>query len=60
MAVVREILPHTDVAGAPISYREWDVNQPGTSGRDAVRIVTGSDGSAWYTDNHYSTFTKMR
>lgn len=54
-------LPRADAAGKPIAYREWDVNprQPGRS-RDAERIVTGSDGSAWYTDNHYQTFTRMR
>jgi guanyl-specific ribonuclease Sa len=54
-------LPATDASGRPIGYREWDVNpkQPGHS-RDAERIVTGSDGSAWYTGNHYRTFTRMR
>lgn len=54
-------LPATDAAGKPITYREWDVNpkQPGRS-RDAERIVTGSDGSAWYTGDHYKTFTRMR
>lgn len=54
-------LPATDDAGAPIKYREWDVNpkKQGQS-RDAERIVTGSDGSAWYTDDHYETFTRMR
>lgn len=54
-------LPRTDSAGNPISYREWDVNekQPGHN-RDAERIVTGSDGSAWYTGDHYATFTRMR
>lgn len=54
-------LPATDAAGEAIEYREWDVNpkQPGRS-RDAERIVTGSDGSAWYTGDHYDTFTRMR
>ncbi|MGK8520461.1 ribonuclease domain-containing protein [Nocardia asteroides] len=54
-------LPATDGSGRPITYREWDVNpkQPGRS-RDAERIVTGSDGSAWYTGDHYKTFTRMR
>ncbi|WP_305092276.1 ribonuclease domain-containing protein [Prescottella sp. R16] len=47
--------------GQKVRYQEWDVNrkQPGR-GRDAERIVTGSDGSAWYTDDHYETFTRMR
>lgn len=50
-----------DGAGKPITYQEWDVNpkQRGRS-RDAERIVTGSDGSAWYTGDHYETFTRMR
>lgn len=54
-------LPATDAAGRAIDYREWDVNpkRPGRS-RDAERIVTGSDGSAWYTGDHYETFTRMR
>jgi guanyl-specific ribonuclease Sa len=54
-------LPAVTAAGASISYREWDVNRrkPGR-GRDAQRIVTGSDGSAWYTGDHYRTFTRMR
>ncbi|MEC3917243.1 ribonuclease domain-containing protein [Nocardia sp. CDC160] len=44
-----------------VRYLEWDVNCkiPGQS-RDAERIVTGDDGSAWYTDDHYATFTRMR
>ncbi|MGW5143629.1 ribonuclease domain-containing protein [Nocardia beijingensis] len=54
-------LPATDGSGKPITYQEWDVN-PKQSGRsrDAERIVTGSDGSAWYTGDHYKTFTRMR
>ncbi|MFF0491196.1 ribonuclease domain-containing protein [Nocardia sp. NPDC004068] len=54
-------LPKSDAAGRSIGYREWDVN-PKVRGqtRDAERIVTGSDGSAYYTGDHYRTFTKMR
>lgn len=54
-------LPASDASGSPIAYREWDVNikQPGQN-RDAERIVTGSDRSAWYTADHYATFTQMR
>ncbi|MFF0491234.1 ribonuclease domain-containing protein [Nocardia sp. NPDC004068] len=54
-------LPATDSGGAVIRYQEWDVNrkQPGHN-RDAERIITGSDGSAWYTGDHYETFTRMR
>lgn len=54
-------LPKTDSSGKGIGYREWDVN-PKKAGqsRDAERIVTGSDGSAYYTGDHYKTFTRMR
>ena len=54
-------LPARDGDGARIRYREWDVNpKKPHRGRDAERIVTGNDGSAWYTGDHYSTFTRMR
>jgi guanyl-specific ribonuclease Sa len=55
------LLPTTDASGRPITYQEWDVNPkvPG-QGRDAQRIVTGSDGSAWYTDGHYGSFRRIR
>ncbi|MFI1465539.1 ribonuclease domain-containing protein [Nocardia carnea] len=54
-------LPATDDSGKRVEYQEWDVNpkKRGQS-RDAERIVTGSDGSAWYTGDHYDTFTRMR
>ena len=47
-------LPTTDAQGNSITYQEWDVNnkQPGKS-RDGERFVTGSDGSVYYTNNHY-------
>ncbi|MFC6009573.1 ribonuclease domain-containing protein [Nocardia lasii] len=54
-------LPAKDSAGNPVKYQEWDVNpKQRNRGRDAERIVTGSDGSAWYTGDHYDTFTRMR
>lgn len=54
-------LPQKDEEGSAISYKEWDVNQK-VSGvnRGAERLVTGSDGSAYYTSDHYRTFTKVR
>ncbi|QCQ92084.1 ribonuclease domain-containing protein [Rhodococcus sp. SGAir0479] len=53
-------LPATG-SGQQIRYQEWDVNRKQSGrGRDGHRIVTGSDGSAWYTDDHYETFTRMR
>lgn len=54
-------LPTTDTKGRRMKYREWDVNplRPGVN-RGAERLVTGSDGSAYYTDDHYATFKKIR
>ncbi|MBF6172539.1 ribonuclease domain-containing protein [Nocardia blacklockiae] len=54
-------LAKSDASGKSITYKEWDVNpkQRGQT-RDAERIVTGSDGSAYYTGDHYKTFTRMR
>jgi guanyl-specific ribonuclease Sa len=56
-----ESLPRRDGRGRSISYREWDVNPhiPGHN-RGAERLVTGADGSAYYTADHYRTFTKIR
>ena len=53
-------LPQQDASGNSIQYREWDVNPkaPGVN-RGAERLVTGSDGSAYYTSDHYQTFTKI-
>jgi guanyl-specific ribonuclease Sa len=55
------VLPRRDADGDPIRYREWDVN-PKISGvnRGPERLVTGSDGSAYFTDDHYRTFIKIR
>ncbi|MEV6273761.1 ribonuclease domain-containing protein [Nocardia sp. NPDC051832] len=54
-------LPRKDAAGKAVTYQEWDVNpKQRNRSRDAERIVTGSDGSAWYTGDHYKTFQRMR
>jgi guanyl-specific ribonuclease Sa/uncharacterized protein YukE len=56
-----EELPREDENGDPITYREWDVKDPDpVEGRGAERLVTGSDGSAYYTDDHYQTFKRIR
>ncbi len=54
-------LPQRDRDGKPIRYREWDVN-PKVRGknRGPQRLLTGSDGSAHYTADHYKTFIKIR
>jgi len=55
-----ESLPRRDAQGQTIKYQEWDVHPkiPGRN-RGAQRLVTGSDGSAYYTSDHYRTFTKI-
>lgn len=54
-------LPLQDAQGHPIRYREWDL-WPKVRGRNRgpERLVTGSDGRAWYTGDHYRTFTEVR
>jgi guanyl-specific ribonuclease Sa len=53
-------LPESGPNG-PITYREWDVN-PNIKGvdRGKERLVTGSDGSAYSTRDHYDTFVRIR
>lgn len=43
-----------------VAYKEYDVN-PYVSGqnRGGERVVIGSDGSLWYTNDHYCSFAKM-
>jgi len=50
-------LPKNDGSGNAIKYKEYDVN-PYKKGvdRGAGRIVQGSDGSSYYTNDHYKTF----
>jgi Zn-dependent protease with chaperone function/guanyl-specific ribonuclease Sa len=56
-----QALPHVDAQGHEIQYREWDVN-PRIAGRNrgAERLITGSDGGAFYTSDHYRTFVRIR
>ena len=56
-----KIVPQTDDNGNPIDYQEWDVN-PKVQGqnRGTERILTGSDGRAWYTNDHYQTFKEIK
>ncbi len=53
-------LKQKDAQGQTIKYREWDVHEkvPGKN-RGAERLVTGSDGTAWYTKDHYRTFIQL-
>lgn len=56
-----EVLPRKDANGKPITYREYDVNPTPKAGqnRGTERMVVG-DGKAYYTDNHYKTFTEIK
>lgn len=40
-------------------YREYTVRTPGVKGRGARRIVVGSNGELYYTDDHYRTFGRV-
>ncbi len=53
-------LPVRTARGSRIDYQEWDIHprRPGRS-RGAERLVTGSDGRAWYSADHYCSFTEM-
>ena len=54
-------LPEEDSEGREIRYREHDVNNKEQhQGRDAERFVSGSDGSVYYTGDHYETFIKLK
>jgi hypothetical protein len=55
------VLPNQDKSGKAITYREYDVRpkQPGMN-RGPERVVIGSDGSAYYTSDHYKHFKKFR
>ncbi|MBL0211001.1 MAG: ribonuclease [Holophagaceae bacterium] len=47
--------------GRRISYQEWDVRpKRERQSRGPERIVTGDDNRAWYTADHYCTFTEMK
>lgn len=54
-------LPKTDASGNRIKYQEWDVN-PKVQGqnRGTERLITGSDGRAYFTADHYNTFTEIK
>ncbi len=41
-------------------YREYTVPTPGVRDRGARRIVTGTEGEYYYTDDHYNTFRRIR
>ncbi|WP_428025978.1 hemagglutinin repeat-containing protein [Arcobacter sp.] len=55
-------LPTKDESGNSITYKEYDVNPTPPKGtkRDSERILIGSDGKKYYTNDHYDTFTEIK
>ncbi len=41
-------------------YREYTVKTPGRRDRGARRIVAGSRGELYYTEDHYRSFRRIR
>jgi guanyl-specific ribonuclease Sa len=56
------MLPKRDSNGKPITYKEYDINPEPKHGSDRgkERMVIGSDGKAYYTRDHYKTFTEFK
>jgi guanyl-specific ribonuclease Sa len=56
-------LPTHDSSGKPITYTEYDVkidpHMRGATNRGGHRVVMGSDGKNYYTNNHYEKFTEF-
>lgn len=55
------LLPKESSSGGKMSYQEWDVHpkQEGQN-RGTERLVTSSDGDAYFTSDHYKSFTKIK
>jgi len=55
------LLPRYNTRRRRIEYREWDV-RPRAEGRNrgAERLVTGNDGRAWYSADHYRSFVEVK
>ena len=53
-------LPQVDEKDNTITYKEYDVNpyQPGVN-RGSERLIIGSNGKQWYTNDHYRTFVNF-
>lgn len=54
-------LPRFNARRKRIAYREWDVH-PWAEGRNrgTERLITGNDGRAWFTADHYRTFVEVK
>jgi len=58
------IFPQTESDGHPITYKEYDVDPKPAKGApedsNTERLVLGSAGSAYYTNDHYGSFQRLR
>jgi guanyl-specific ribonuclease Sa len=53
--------PCTDANSNAITYHEYDVNPYAKNqNRGSERLVTGTDGSAYYTNEHYKSWLQIR
>ena len=54
-------LPQKGSDGRKLKFQEWDVN-PKKNGknRGVERLITASNGQAWFTNDHYATFTEIK
>jgi ribonuclease T1 len=54
-------LPKNDPTGKQINYQEWDVNPHlEHKNRGTERLITGSDGKSYFTNNHYRSFVEVK
>lgn len=53
-------LPLREANGNPITYSSYDVPVSGQVGHGANRIITGTDGSRYYTGTHYRGFGRIK
>ena len=58
---LENLLPKQSESGKRINYQEWDVNphKEGKS-RGTERLVTGDNETAFYTNDHYQSFQKIK
>ncbi len=50
----------TTRAGVAIGYVEYDLAKLTNAARGPLRFVVGTDGSRYYTDDHYGTFKRFK
>jgi guanyl-specific ribonuclease Sa len=56
-----ERLPEQDKSGKQISYMEYTINpRPQGGSLDSKRLVGGSDGTMYYTDSHFKSFSRIK